>query len=40
MQKIAISWAPEFVDQTLQENHENWNPTKIKPPTELYVKNI
>ena len=33
IQKIANSWVLEFLDRTLQENHENWYPKKMKPST-------
>ena len=37
IQKITNSWLLEFVDRILQENHENWYPTKIKPPKVLAI---
>ena len=33
IQKIAISLVLEFVDTSLNENHEIWNPMKIKSST-------
>ena len=35
---MAFTWVLDFVDRNLHENHKNWYPTKIKPPTVLFIQ--